>query len=124
MVCRFGVFDPQCHVANAVAIHARAQDDTHYASQAHAGAAVIPAALATAEREGASGATLLAGIIAGYEVTATVGEQLAGRAIARGFRASGVFGVLGAAAAVVFVEGVIGVELISSSQNLFRRHKI
>jgi 2-methylcitrate dehydratase PrpD len=84
--------------ANAVAIHARAQDDTHYASQAHAGAAVIPAALAAAEREGATGATLLAGIVAGYEVTAAVGEQLAERAIPRGFRASGIFGTLGAAA--------------------------
>jgi 2-methylcitrate dehydratase PrpD len=39
----------QAAFANAVALHARAQDDTHYASQAHPGAAILPAALALAE---------------------------------------------------------------------------
>ena len=42
-------------LARAKAIHARAQDDTHYPSQTHPGAAVIPAALALTERCGASG---------------------------------------------------------------------
>jgi 2-methylcitrate dehydratase PrpD len=39
----------QAAFANAVLIHARAQDDTHYPSQTHPDAAVIPAALAVGE---------------------------------------------------------------------------
>jgi 2-methylcitrate dehydratase PrpD len=96
----------QAAFANAVAIHVRAQDDTHYASQAHAGAAVIPAALALAEATGASGATLVAALVAGYEVTAAVGEPLAAEIVARGFRASGVFGAPGAAAAAARALGL------------------
>jgi len=96
----------QAAFANAVAIHARAQDDTHYASQAHAGAAVIPAALALAEATGASGATLVAALVAGYEVTAAIGEPLAAEVVARGFRASGVFGAPGAAAAAARALGL------------------
>jgi 2-methylcitrate dehydratase PrpD len=92
--------------ANAVAIHARTQDDTHYASQSHAGAAVIPAALAIAERDRVDGRTFVAAVVAGYEVTAAVGELLAEGAIARGFRASSVFGVLGAAAAAARAAGL------------------
>jgi 2-methylcitrate dehydratase PrpD len=96
----------QASFANAVAIHARAQDDTHYASQAHAGAAVIAAALALAEAAGASGATLVAALVAGYEVTAALGEPLAPAIVARGFRASGVFGAPGAAAAAARALGL------------------
>jgi 2-methylcitrate dehydratase PrpD len=96
----------QAAFANAVAIHARAQDDTHYASQAHAGAAVIPAALALAEAAGADGATLVAAVVAGYEVTAAVGEPLCAEVVRRGFRASGVFGAPGAAAAAARALGL------------------
>lgn len=85
--------------ANGVALHARAQDDTHYASQAHPGAAILPAALALAEERGTGGAPLLAALVAGYEITAGVGEQLVDSVVPRGFRAAAVFGVLGAAAA-------------------------
>ncbi len=89
----------QAAFANGVLLHARAQDDTHYASQTHPGAAVIPAALALGESSGADGARLLAAIVAGYEVTATVGEALCDPVVERGFRAASVFGALGAAVA-------------------------
>ena len=36
--------------ANAALMHARAQDDTHYAAKTHVGSSVIPPALALAER--------------------------------------------------------------------------
>lgn len=88
---------------NGALIHSRAQDDSHFASQSHPGAAVIPAALALAEREGASGDLLLTALVAGYEVTASVGEPLADALVARGFRAASVFGTLGAAAAAAVV---------------------
>ena len=85
--------------ANGVLLHARAQDDTHVPSQCHPGATIIPAALAVAERQSSSPRELIAAVVAGYEVTAAVGELLAGDAIERGFRASPIFGTLGAAAA-------------------------
>ena len=86
--------------ANGVLLHARAQDDTHVPSQCHPGATIIPAALAVAERQGSSPRELIGAVVAGYEVTAALGELLAADAIARGFRASPVFGTLGAAAAL------------------------
>jgi 2-methylcitrate dehydratase PrpD len=89
----------QAAFVNAVMMHARAQDDTHYPSQTHPGAAVIPAALAVSERCEATGARFVAAVVAGYEVAAAIGEALSDAAIRRGFRAASVFGVLGAATA-------------------------
>ena len=43
-------------------------DDTHAAGSLHPGCPVIPAAFAAGEMTGATGADVLAGIIAGYEV--------------------------------------------------------
>lgn len=92
--------------ANAQLMHARAQDDTHFAAKTHVGAAVIPAALALAERECVSGAAFATAVIAGCEVAAAVGERHAAASTARGFRASPVFGTLGAAAACASLLGL------------------
>ncbi|HEY4277407.1 MAG TPA: MmgE/PrpD family protein [Conexibacter sp.] len=92
--------------ANAQLIHARAQDDTHFGAKTHVGAAVIPAALALAEREGASGAAFATAVLVGCEVAAAVGERHAAAATARGFRASPLFGTLGAAAASASLLGL------------------
>jgi 2-methylcitrate dehydratase PrpD len=85
--------------ANAALMHARAQDDTHYAAKTHVGSSVIPPALAIAERTGADGERFARAVIAGYEVAASVGERLAAASTARGFRASMLYGTLGSAAA-------------------------
>lgn len=98
----------QAAFANAAMIHARAQDDTHYPSQTHPGAAVIPAALAVGELCGADMDRFLAAVVAGYEVAATVGEELADAAIERGFRAAAIFGALGAATAGAVAAGLDG----------------
>ena len=58
---------------NGALAHSLDYDDTHRASSLHPGAPVIPAALAAAERAGASGEELLAGIVAGYEVVTRLG---------------------------------------------------
>lgn len=92
--------------ANGSLIHTRAQDDTHFAAKTHVGAAIIPAALALAERDGRSGAELATAVIAGCEVAAAVGERLAARTTVRGFRATPVFGTLGAAAAAASILGL------------------
>lgn len=94
--------------ANAALLHARAQDDTHMPSECHIGAVVIPVALALAEQRGLTPLAFLAGLVAGYEVTAAVGEPFAHAAIARGFRASMAFGTLGAAAAAGVLLGLDG----------------
>lgn len=92
--------------ANAALMHARAQDDTHYAAKTHVGSAVIPAALAAAERGGADGEAFARAVIAGYEVAAAVGERLAAASTARGFRASMLYGTLGSAAASASLLGL------------------
>jgi len=92
--------------ANAALMHARAQDDTHYAAKTHVGSAVIPAALAVAERTGADGDAFTRAAVAGYEVAAAVGERLAAASTARGFRASMLYGTLGSAAASASLLGL------------------
>lgn len=94
--------------ANAALMHTRAQDDTHFAAKTHVGSAIMPAAYAIAERDGLSGAAVAAAVVAGCEVAAAVGERLAAASTARGFRATPVFGTLGAAAAVASLLGLGG----------------
>ncbi len=87
--------------ANAMAAHADETDDAHPASVTHPGCAVVPAALAVAQRTGANGRETLAAIVAGYEVCARMGVALgAGRFIVeRGFDSHAFGATFGAAAA-------------------------
>jgi 2-methylcitrate dehydratase PrpD len=96
----------QAAFANACLMHARAQDDTHYPSQTHPGAAVIPAALALGEHTGADGPRLVAAIVAGYEIAAAVGEALCEPVVTRGLRAASLFGALGSATAAAAAAGL------------------
>src|ERR1700744_3266962 len=61
---------------NGALAHSLDFDDTHAAGSLHPGAPVIPAALAAGELAGASGAGVLAGLNAGYEVTCRVALAL------------------------------------------------
>ena len=63
-------------LANGIASHIMELDDVHRGSIIHAGAAVIPAALAAAEMTHASGRALIEGIVAGYETAIRVGEAV------------------------------------------------
>lgn len=82
-------------------------DDTHAAGSLHPGCPVIPAALAAGEMAGASGADVLAAIVAGYEVTCRVALALpAGEHYERGFHPTATCGVFGAAAAAGRVFGL------------------
>jgi len=85
--------------ANAAASHFAEQDDVHNGSVFHPASVVFPPALAVAQAEGASGADLLAAVVAGYEVGIRVGEFL-GRSHYRTFHTTGTAGTLAAAAAV------------------------
>jgi 2-methylcitrate dehydratase PrpD len=86
-------------LVNGVATHAFELDDYHNA-KLHCGAAVIPAALAVAERLDSNGRDLLTAIVAGYEVM--IRSSLAlnpSAARLRGWHLTGVVGPFGAAAA-------------------------
>jgi 2-methylcitrate dehydratase PrpD len=48
--------------------HADETDDSHERSSTHPGCAIIPAALAMAERQNASGLQLIRGVVAGYDL--------------------------------------------------------
>lgn len=63
-------------LGNGIASHIMELDDVHRASIIHSGAAVIPAALATAEMVGANGRQLIESLVAGYEVAIRVGEAV------------------------------------------------
>lgn len=85
--------------ANAATAHTVVQDDAHRSSGTHPGTVVIPAALAVGEATDASGAEVLAAIVAGYDVIGRLGS------VRRGFndelprRPTPVFGPFGAAIA-------------------------
>jgi 2-methylcitrate dehydratase PrpD len=53
---------------NGMLAHADETDDSHKASRSHLGCSVVPAALAMAEKENASGAALLRAIVLGYDI--------------------------------------------------------
>lgn len=55
-------------LANAMFAHADETDDFHPATKAHPGSAIVPAALAMAEREGSSGTALLNAVTLGYDL--------------------------------------------------------
>jgi 2-methylcitrate dehydratase PrpD len=92
---------------NGALAHSLDFDDTHAAGSLHPGAPVIPAALAAGEMTGASGADVLAAIIAGYEVTCRVALALpAGEHYDRGYHPTATCGAFGAAAAAARVFGL------------------
>jgi 2-methylcitrate dehydratase PrpD len=92
---------------NGALAHSLDFDDTHAAGSLHPGAPVIPAALAAAEMAGADGRTVLAAIVAGYEVTCRLALALpAGDHYDRGYHPTATCGAFGAAAAAARVFGL------------------
>src|SRR6185295_10137177 len=85
---------------NGTAAHGEDFDDTFEGGPVHAGAVVVPAVLAIAEREKLSGRDALAGIAVGCEVMCR-GSLVAPKRIHKaGFHPTAVLGALGAAAGV------------------------
>jgi len=97
---------PGAAFLNGALAHSLDFDDTHAAGSLHPGAPVIPAALAAAEMVGASGADVLAAIVAGYEITCRVALALPAKAhYDRGYHPTATCGAFGAAAAAGRVFG-------------------
>ena len=70
-------------LANGMLAHADETDDLHAPSRTHPGCAVVPAALAIAERVQASGERFVRAVVLGYDVCARVNEALGRRGCRR-----------------------------------------
>ena len=111
---------------NGAFAHSLDFDDTHAAGTLHPGAPVIPAAIAAAEMVGADGATVMAAIVAGYEVTCRLAVALpGGDHYDRGYHPTATCGAFGAAAAArVFgldakgIENAFGIALSQAAGSL------
>jgi 2-methylcitrate dehydratase PrpD len=65
---RFTTIAQHAALANGMLGHADETDDSHAPSLCHPGCAIVPAALAMAEREGRNGAAFLRAVALGYDV--------------------------------------------------------
>lgn len=92
-------------LVNGALSHIVEMDDVERESVTHPGAVVVPAALAVAERVGASGLELLAAVVAGYELMVRVGAALGAEHYYH-FHNTSTAGVFGAAAAAGWLLGL------------------
>jgi len=91
---------PAAALINGSLIHSLDFDDTHIAATVHPSAPVLAAALAAGQMAGASGANVLAGVIAGYEVMCRLGRALKpADHYDRGFHPTATTGAFGATVA-------------------------
>src|SRR5262245_12278211 len=65
-------------LANGMLAHADETDDSHAPSLCHPGCAIVPAALAMAERERSNGTALLRAVALGYDIGTRVNMALHG----------------------------------------------
>jgi 2-methylcitrate dehydratase PrpD len=87
-------------LAGGMLAHADETDDSHAPSLTHPGCAIIPAALAMAERQSASGTALLRAIALGYDISSRMSPALGGYALGASGRDTHSHGTMfGAAAA-------------------------
>lgn len=91
-------------LANGILAHADETDDSHAASGTHPGCAIVPAAMAMADKNDRSGETLLNAVVLGYDIGCRVmralrptGNPMQART-GRMFSSHAVGGVFGAAA--------------------------
>jgi 2-methylcitrate dehydratase PrpD len=87
-------------LVNGTAAHGEDFDDTFEGGPVHAGAVVVPAVLAIAEREKLAGRDALAGIAVGCELVCRASLVAPKRIHKAGFHPTAVLGALGAAAGV------------------------
>jgi len=93
-------------VVNGTAGHALDFDDTHTTLMGHPTAPVLPAVLALAEERSATGAELLAAVVAGIEVECRVGALFMPRHYEVGWHATATLGTVGAAAGCAHLLGL------------------
>lgn len=97
-------------LANGMFAHADETDDSHAPSLTHPGCAIIPAALAIAERQSSRGADLVSAIALGYDIGPRISMALGGSRFADRYHHSshafgGIFGATAAASALLGLNG-------------------
>ncbi len=83
---------PSAALLNGTFVHSLEYDDTHTASIVHGSSVVVSAALAAAQRHGASGAELVRAVVAGWEIMIRMGLAAPGAFQRRGFQITAVGG--------------------------------
>jgi 2-methylcitrate dehydratase PrpD len=96
----------QAALVNGAASHALDYDDTHFDHIGHPSVVIFPAALAAAERAGASGGAFLDAALIGMEASIRVGRFLGMAHYDHGFHQTATAGAFGAAAAAARVLGL------------------
>jgi 2-methylcitrate dehydratase PrpD len=89
---------PDAALINGTAAHALDYDDVTTSMRGHPSVPLAPAALALAERTGASGRDVLTAFVVGFELECKVGLGLGPSHYGRGWHATSTLGTLGAAA--------------------------
>ncbi|MEV4756967.1 MmgE/PrpD family protein [Micromonospora sp. NPDC049559] len=100
----------QAAYVNGALGHSGEYDDAHPTAW-HTGSAVVPAALALAERDSVDGREVITAVAAGVQVMGVLGAVTTGGMVAAGWHGSKVLGVFGAAAAAGRVLGLTADEL-------------
>ena len=100
VLCGSKVDAARAAFVNGAYAHACDLDDTHVGSMHHAGASILPAVLAIAERDNCDGRALLTAAIIGYEASLRIGLATQPALFQRGFMATPTCGAMGAALAV------------------------
>jgi 2-methylcitrate dehydratase PrpD len=93
-------------LVNGLLVHGLDFDDTHSRGVIHATASAWPCAFGLAEREGASGAQMLAAYIAAMEVSTRVGAAAGSGFHKAGFHPTGLVGAFGCALAAAKLLGL------------------
>lgn len=91
---------------NGTAAHGEDFDDTFEGGPVHAGAVILPAVLATAERHRIAGRTAMRAVAIGSEITCRLSVVVPKAVHKAGFHPTAVFGAIGAAAAAATVLGL------------------
>jgi 2-methylcitrate dehydratase PrpD len=99
---------------NGTAAHGEDYDDTFEGGPVHAGAAVVPALLAAAERHRIAGADLMRGMAVGLEVACRASLVAPKRIHQAGFHPTAVLGAMGAAAGVATALRASEAQLVSA----------
>ena len=93
--------------AMAMMAHSDETDDSHERAGMHPGCAIVPAALAVAQREGAEGARFIRGVVAGYDIGCRMTQALGVQNVrARALSLHGIGTNFGAAAAASSILGL------------------
>jgi 2-methylcitrate dehydratase PrpD len=104
-------------LANGMLAHADETDDSHAAAGMHPGCAILPPALAMAEKIGASGDAVLKAVVLGYDVGARIKRAIRSdmHETKRRYDSHAAGGVFGAAAAA----GACGLTPLDVTQNRY-----